>query len=192
MEFERHKIFTDYQGGNGLRVKKDYFEYILIVDIECSCAFSSRFASLPKYAVLEDSNQQDIIHTRSEEEELSSPAQKKARKVGSMAKEIVDLINNSINQSNNKINDTIVGVINDNNNSTYDTSISEESDLSNVSAKIKCLSNSMKLCNDLEDRYSRLLNILDDDNTKEYKLCVTKNVLNEAVKIIMDNLSKSA
>lgn len=112
-----------------------------MLDIECSYAFSSRFAPAPTDSVVEDGDVHSVIHVVSEDKELSNPAPKRARRSGNMTKEIEGLndVFKTINHINNKIFDIIERVNNDNNNHIDSFSTSEELELSNVMEEMKCM-----------------------------------------------------
>ena len=184
-------LFANYGGGKGTRIKKDYLAYILMVDIDCKYAFSSKFAPAPTDSVLEDGDVQSVIDVNADDDEVSMPASKRARKSGNATQEIDGLkeVFNTINRINNKINDTIEKVNNDNNNHTNSFSTSEDSELSTITQKMKRMNEALKLCTDLEERIIKLRTLPDDDETKAHKLRVTKDALDEAV-TMMEKLSK--
>ena len=183
------KLFANYGGGRGTRVKKDYLAYILMQDIECSYAFSSRFAPAPRDTVLEDTDQlnEDLDD---EDVVLGSPKKKKARRtVGDSALENMGMsICGTIERVNDRLADTMQKII------VADTStrVDEERQVSAESIdtqRMRQLNESMKLCEELEAREARLKSLPDDDPMKQMRLQVTKKASKEALKI-MARLSK--
>ena len=128
------KLFANYGGGKGTRIKKDYLAYILMVDIDCMYAFSSKFAPAPTDSVLEDGDVQSVIDVDADNDEVSMSASKRARKSGNATQELDGLkeMFNTINHINNTINDTIEKVNSNNNNHSDNFSTSEDSELSNI------------------------------------------------------------
>ena len=186
------KLFANYGGGKqGVRVKKDYLAYILMADIKCSYAFSSRFAPAPKDAVLEDGDKEIIEGNEEMQEfqELTSP-NKKPRKGGTSAMENMGLnICGTIERINDKLTDAFMkfnaaNTVQDTHNATDGTAVDVA-----LTVKMKQLNDSMKLCDDLEARVQRLVALPDDDPTKEMKLQATRNAHMEALNI-MNNLTK--
>ena len=73
------KLFSNYGGGKGTRVQKDYLGYMYMVDNESGGAFSASFQPAPKDTVLEDGDDS----SGEEEERCGNPRNSKKLKTSS-------------------------------------------------------------------------------------------------------------